>query len=305
MTQRLCATLPDGRTLSYLDAGDPIGIPCLFTIGSPSSALGGIAFADAAERAGVRLISVDKPGYGESTRVPRRTLLGYGQDLSDLADELGLREVALVGQSGGGPHAMAAAHVMGQRISNLCLLSTFGSVTEPWAAAKGNPFIGLVMWLARRAPPLVRLPMAAIRLAGGNPDRAEKLARPKAPQMSPRQREAVLSANARHIYEGLADAFKPGLGPAADEFYALGQPWGFEPRAIATVTDLWHGTQDKSCTITIARGLAERMPNATLHELEDVGHGFFGPELDRAMETLRGRHNAFVRSRAAPQEEPA
>ncbi len=290
MIPRSRKTLPDGRTLSYLDLGDPAGIPCLFTIGSPSTAVGGIAFADAARRAGIRLISVDKPGYGGSTRVPRRHLQAYGEDLRDLADALGLRNFALIGQSGGGPHALAAAHILRRRVSSLCLLSSFGPVTEAWAAQGVNPFIKCISWIARKAPPLLVLPIALLRLSSGDAERTARMVKRRAPKMNAHQRAAVEDPNATFIFKGLEEAFADGLGAASDEFHALSIPWTFNLRDIEVSTDLWHGTEDESCPIGMARGLAERLPHAKLHELEGLGHGFFSAELDAAMRVIRDKH---------------
>jgi pimeloyl-ACP methyl ester carboxylesterase len=286
---RRTVQLRDNRFLSYLELGDPQGVPVLFTMGSPSSAIGALAYADSAERNGIRLISVDKPGYGQSTRARGRTLLGYGEDLRELADELGLERVALAGQSGGGPHALAAARVLGDRVTTLCLLCTYGPVTEPWARDGLNALMRTTNWFAVRAPRLMGVPVRAMNLMLGNPDRMERGMRRMAGKMTPRERADVLGPEMRLVSEGLADAFSGGTGAVADEFVAIGRPWGFPLEDVTTQTDLWHGTADKSCPIGMVRGMAERLPKATLHELEGLGHPFFGPELDEAMATLRDR----------------
>lgn len=288
--QRQSVKLRDGRTLSYIDAGDPAGVPALFIIGSPSSAAGGLAFAGAAERNGVRMLSIDKPGYGQSTRQPRRSLLSFGEDVRELCDSLGWERVAVIGQSGGGPHAMAAAHVLGDRASTLCLLSSGGPSSEAWASeAKDNPLIRTTTLLANRAPWLMPLPMLGIRATMGNPERARKLFKKQEPKLTPRERQDMQGPEAEGIFVGIAEAFSSGTGAAADEFYAICAPWGFRVEDIKAPTDLWHGTIDKSCPIGLARALAAHLPDATLHELPGIGHGFFGPELDEAMETVRHR----------------
>jgi pimeloyl-ACP methyl ester carboxylesterase len=279
--------LRDGRTLSYLDLGDPDGLPVLFTIGSPSSAAGGKAFAPAAARNGIRLLSIDKPGSGSSTRDPQRSLLRFGADVRDLADALGLGRVALAGQSGGGPHALAAAYVLGDRVSTLSLISSAGPLHEEWAREGLNPLMRSTTWCANHAPPLMALPVGLIKLMMGTPERAQRLMARNARKLGERERVEMTRPEAAFILQGTSETFVSGVGPACDEFRAIGQPWGFRLEDVHAPTDLWHGTVDTSCPIAMARGLARRLPSAELHELDGLGHGFFGPELDAAMAKLR------------------
>ena len=79
----------DGRTLAVEDAGDRAGRPVLVHVGTPNSRhLYGRTVADATAR-GLRLISYDRPGYGEST--PQRGRA----DLAFLTDEAACMQQAL------------------------------------------------------------------------------------------------------------------------------------------------------------------------------------------------------------------
>lgn len=282
-------SLPDGRTLSYIQMGDPDGIPVLFTIGSPSSAVGALGYAGAAERHGLNLIAIDKPGYGSSSRDPQRSLLRYGADVRDLADALGFTRVAVAGQSGGGPHALAAAYVLGDRVSTLSLISSYGPVNEPWAAEGHSGLMRTTTWFANHASGLMWLPVAPLKVMMGDSDRARRLALRMAKKLPPPERAVLEAPEAELILRGASDAFVNGMSAACDEFRALGRPWGFRVEDVHAPTDVWHGNRDTSCPITMARGIAERLPNGTLHELDTIGHAFFGPELDEAMAALRTR----------------
>jgi len=293
---RELVSLPDGRTLSYMQVGDPDGLPVLFTIGTPSSAVGALGYAGAAERHGLNLISIDKPGYGGSSRDPQRSLLRFGADVRELADALGLARVAVAGQSGGGPHALAAAYVLGDRVSTLSLICSYGPINEPWAAQGHNGLMRTTTWFANHAPRLMGLPVAPIKMMMGDTDRARRLTLKMAKKLPPRERADLEAPEAELILRGASDAFEDGMAAACDEFRALGRPWGFQVEDVHAPTDVWHGTRDKSCPITMARGIAERLPNGTLHELDEIGHAFFGPELEQAMATLRARA-------AAPQRD--
>ncbi len=102
--------LPDGRVVEYWEGGDPAGRTMIVHHGSPSTRLLGQWGHEAAVAAGVRLVSVNRPGYGGST-VPSGapSLIATGRDTAALAAHLGVGQYAVFGQSGGGPFAMATA----------------------------------------------------------------------------------------------------------------------------------------------------------------------------------------------------
>lgn len=286
--ERRTTTLSDGRAMSYIEAGDPDGVPLLFTVGSPSSAIGGLAFADAAATNGVKLISIDKPGYGRSTRDRHRSLVRYGHDVAELADALGLDEVALAGQSGGGPHALAAAHVLGPRVATLTLIASFGPASQASVRHGLNPLMRSTVALARNAPWLIGATVAPMKLILGNASRAERLMKRSAAKMSADDREAMDDPRSTYLLEGAEEALK-SWSSVCDEFRAIGRPWGFELEDVQAPTDLWHGTDDANCSIGAARSMARLLPHATLHELPGKGHAFFGADLSVAMANVRAK----------------
>lgn len=101
--------MPDRRVLEYWDGGDLTGLPVLLHPGTPETRVMGLVGHDAAVDAGVRLVSMNRPGYGGSTAVTEPSLLSVGRDTAALAAHVGLGEYAVVGISGGGPFAVATA----------------------------------------------------------------------------------------------------------------------------------------------------------------------------------------------------
>ncbi|MEU6238432.1 alpha/beta fold hydrolase, partial [Kitasatospora sp. NPDC047058] len=98
---------PDGRELAVETAGDPRGRPIVLMHGTPGSRVGPLPRATVLYRLGIRLVSFDRPGYGDSTRLPGRRVSAAAADVRTIADELGLDRFAVLGRSGGGPHALA------------------------------------------------------------------------------------------------------------------------------------------------------------------------------------------------------
>jgi pimeloyl-ACP methyl ester carboxylesterase len=67
----------DGRTLAYLEAGDPQGPLIIHNHGGPSSRLEARLFAAAASMNRLRLLCVDRPGIGRSSPQKSRSYAGW------------------------------------------------------------------------------------------------------------------------------------------------------------------------------------------------------------------------------------
>ena len=94
--------LPDGRALAYAEFGQSDGLPVVYCHGSPGSRLEPLLIGDEVlTRAGLRVISPDRPGMGGSDFQPGRRIPDWPADLVCLADSLGLARFAMLGNSGG------------------------------------------------------------------------------------------------------------------------------------------------------------------------------------------------------------
>ena len=102
-------TTPDGRSLSYMEVGDPNGPLVIHNHGGPSSRLEARLFAHSATKNGLRFICVDRPGIGQSSPQKARSYAGWAADLTTIADALGCHTFGVTGWSEGGPWALAAA----------------------------------------------------------------------------------------------------------------------------------------------------------------------------------------------------
>jgi len=111
-----------GHLLGVDDTGDPDGYPVFLMHGMPGSRVGPRPRSIVLHRLGVRLISYDRPGYGQSTRMRGRSVFDAGADVTAIADHLKLKRFSVVGRSGGGPHALAAAAYDQERVERVALL---------------------------------------------------------------------------------------------------------------------------------------------------------------------------------------
>jgi pimeloyl-ACP methyl ester carboxylesterase len=259
------AILHDGRSLAYAEYGDPAGTPVLYFHGTPGGRLEGRFLEDAAVAEGVRLIALDRPGYGRSSFKQGRRIEDWPDDVRELADELGIERFGVIGLSGGGPHAQACAARLGVRLTSATIVSGAGSPAATLAGRRGigrwfarfglwaAPFIGWLaaMWVALWAPyarPWMMPRRIDPRVVG-----------------RPGVREAFL--------EEVRDALKPGARAMAQDLALFARPWGFLPRDVrGTRIFLWHGDADRVVPVRIGRHFAREIPGCESTFVPGGGH---------------------------------
>ena len=264
--------LRDGRELAWYEFGDRDGVPCIYMAGTPESGLAGGAYDAAARQAGVRWISVDKPGYGHSDPKPGRSFTDWPDDVAELADHLGLDRFAVAGESGGGAHALAAANALPRRITVVALLAAMGPVDSDDRFAGMRPTNVLLFRLARLAPGLLRigsLIMWGIVLVGQRFPAVQQRLDAAAPEVDQRATEDPDYTLRRHA---VSDAYRRGARAAADELALFARPWGFRLADIATPVHMWHGTADVNVPIQIAVEMSKQFPDVASHIGEDAAH---------------------------------
>jgi len=117
-------TAPDGRTLTVREGGEARGVPVLVLHGTPGSSLMYEPHLRDAEQRGIRLFSYDRPGYGGSTRHKGRNVADCAEDVVAVCDALGIERFCVWGISGGGPHTLAAAALLPDRIAAAAVLAS-------------------------------------------------------------------------------------------------------------------------------------------------------------------------------------
>jgi pimeloyl-ACP methyl ester carboxylesterase len=252
--------LRDGRALGYDEWGLGHGFPILGFLGTPLSRLAHLG-DDAPEAAGVRLILVDRPGYGRSDFQPGRTLLDWPRDVAQLADALGLDRFAVFGMSGGGPHAAACGHALPDRVSAVGLVSSPGPVWD-------RP-------LLRYSLPPHRQPL--IELAGQDRDSAARVllddCRAELDRVARGEEQAdgsVHPALRRRLRAATLEATPEGY--AHDLLILFVSPWGFAPEEIPVPTSIWHGDRDPAVPLDVARFFARAIPGSSLTVVPGAGH---------------------------------
>jgi pimeloyl-ACP methyl ester carboxylesterase len=263
--------LVDGRTLACLELGDPAGPLVLYFHGYPGSRLEARVAAAAAARLGVRLLAIDRPGFGQSTFQVGRTIAGWASDVAALADRLELGRFSIIGVSGGGPYALACAALLPDRLARVALLCPLGplDVADGKAgmlvqdralltlAAHAAPLARCVVrmlahWMRRDADRYLKFMMAGM----ASPDR-DLFA-------DPGYRSIVLASTAEALCQG-------GEGPAW-ELPLIARPWGFRLQDVRMPVSLWQGLADQILPAHMARRLAAALPACHPRYFPGEGH---------------------------------
>jgi pimeloyl-ACP methyl ester carboxylesterase len=267
-------TTADGRSLHVMEAGDPAGRPVVVHPGTPGGAepLYGGWVEDAAAR-GIRLIAYDRPGYGPSTARPGRTVADAAGDVEAIADQLGIERFATWGVSGGGPHALACAALLPDRVSAAALLGSpapFDGDGLDWLAGQAEDNVVEHRTAAAGAEPLRRL-LAPARKGMLAAEPAEMRAG-MGDLLDPRDAALFGPEVSEFLLHSSQHGIAPGLDGWVDDDRAFVTPWGFDPASTTRPVLLLHGEHDGVIPVAHGRWLAARIPRVDARILGEDAH---------------------------------
>ena len=262
--------LPDGRWLGYADYGDPNGEPVISFHGGLSCRLD-VRFASPfCKDAGIRLISVDRPGIGLSDSQPAGTILDWPEDISHLALMLGINRFAVLGWSAGGPYALACAHRIPHLLTHVATVGCMAPIDiRPESVRESGLRLDRILFpLVRRSPWI-----AAQLLRGANRLPPWLLKRNLLREVNcPADWTLIASIDAAEVFDFFYEGLRQGPWGTVQDYRLLGGPWGFSLGEISKEVNLWQGDEDRIIPLCQARWLADRLPGARLHIVPGQGH---------------------------------
>ena len=269
-------TLTDGRTLDVHDSTNGLHAPLtvVWHHGSPQTGAALEPHLRAAALRGIRWISYARPSYGDSTAQPGRTVTTAAADVEQLINAMDIDQIAVMGASGGGPHALACAAVLDDRVWAVATFASLAPLTTDfdWFAgmAGGGP---------------------SLRAAQhGNDARVlfEQTSDFDEDSFNSRDYAALESEwTSLNADAGAATAAGPE-GLIADDL-AFVTPWGADLSGVRIPVLLAHGGDDRIVPPSHSRWLLERLPDAELWTRTRDGHVSILNASILAMDWLRQR----------------
>jgi pimeloyl-ACP methyl ester carboxylesterase len=248
--------LPDGRTVhAYDSGGSPDALAVCWHHGTPNIGAPPSPLLDR----GVRWFSADRAGYGGSTPLPGRTVGSVATDVEAVADALGIERFALMGHSGGSPHALACAALLADRVVATVAIS--GLAPRDAEGLDWNAGMAAAGVASLHAAGRGRVAREALEEAGEELDFG----------FTPEDEEALGSRWAWFL-----DVVRPAIaaGPAAaiDDDLAVVAPWDFDPAHVSSPVLVVHGDADRVVPASHGQWLAGRIPGAELWVRAGDGH---------------------------------
>ena len=263
----------DGRSLTVREAGDPDGVPVLAIAGTPGSTVFYEPHVRDAEERGVRLVSYARPGYEGSSPNPGRTIADCAADIAAVCDALDIERFCVWGASGGGPHALAAAALLRDRVAAAAAIASVAPYDGDgldFLAGMGEQNVRDFRIAAEGGPP---------HRAGLEQQRRDVLAaRPEElveiweTLLGPSDRELVSSELATFMLEHLRAGIADGVDGWLEDEAAFVAPWGFEVASISAPVFVWQGAQDRMVPPDHGRWLADHIPGAEFRFTAEDGH---------------------------------
>lgn len=266
--------LRDGRKVAIEESGDPNDRPVFLMHGTPGSRVAPLPRAMLLHALRVRLITFDRPGYGHSDRKEARTVADVVPDVEAIADELEIKRFAVLGRSGGGPHALACAALLPDRVSRAGVLVSLApwNADFDWFAGMAGSNVKEFMTAAHRPDALaadLAETAAAIR---ADPASHVSALGPELPEADQR---VVADAGIRKLLErNFEEALRESADGWFDDNRAFCSPWGFDLADIKVPVLVWQGEDDVFSPVPHARWLADQIPTASM--LIQPGAAHFG-----------------------------
>ncbi|HEV7177564.1 MAG TPA: alpha/beta hydrolase [Solirubrobacteraceae bacterium] len=282
-------TLEVGGRRIEIERSGPDGADAVvfFLTGTPSAGIMFEPMVAAGAVRGLRHVAYSRPGYARSDRRPGRTVADCAADVAAIADQLGIDRFYTVGWSGGGPHALACAALLGDRViaaATLASVAPRDAEGLDWLAGMGEENIQefgaaesgqLISFLDHAAADFRHVTPEQIHQAFGD-------------LVSPVDVASMTGEFAQYLADAVKLALGRGIWGWFDDDLAILHDWGFPLDAIDRPVTIWQGGQDRMVPFDHGRWLADHVAGAKAQLLPDEGHlsltvGSYGRVLDELL----------------------
>jgi pimeloyl-ACP methyl ester carboxylesterase len=263
----------DGRLLDVAVSGPADGIPLVFHHGTPGGVPPVRSLERAAHERGLRLVTFSRAGYGASTRAPGRGVVDVVPDVQAVLDHLGAQRCLVSGWSGGGPHALATAARLADRVAGVLIIAgvaPYGLPDLDFLAGMGEQNIE-EFGLAAEGEAVLR-PYLEKEAAGLRGVDAAGLVAGMASVLPAVDRAVLTSELGEDLAANFAEGLRLGVDGWADDDLAFTRPWGFSLEEITAPVFVWQGSEDLMVPFAHGQWLASNIPGVVAHLEQGEGH---------------------------------
>ncbi|MGY2874968.1 pimeloyl-ACP methyl ester carboxylesterase [Marmoricola sp. URHA0025 HA25] len=278
-------TLRDGRELAVAVSGPPDGVPLLYHHGTPGCLSQAAASRAECASRGLRFLTYSRAGVQGSTRNQGRSVGDVAADMEDVLDALGVDRCLVAGKSGGGPHALATAALLPDRVAAVISIAgcrPYGDGFLDGMGADNIEEFELALQGEEALRPFVLKHREALKDAD-----AETLVRDLATLLPEVDRLVLTSDAGAAAVANMVGGVQVPDGWIDDDL-AFARDWGFDLAAITVPTYVWQGSDDLMVPFHHGEWLAEHLPGAVAHLEQGEGHfsvavGALGRMLDEVL----------------------
>ena len=280
--------LSDGRTFEFTRNSIKSDSAIILHAGTMQDITGWKVWLDTFADNGLMAVAIGRSGYVASSPKPGRITIDIANDVSELADHLGIKRMVNVGLSGGGQHAIATG-----LDSRSVGVVTSGSLA-PFEELGDDFYLGMQQAdLDEYADALRDINDLVKRFQGWLNKGADNSFTPK--EVSANDKRAQASPSWKILFDSCDLTMRAGWDWVADDYSSYLKPWGFDPRDVKVPVVIWQGGLDKNVPPQHGKWLAKHIPNSTLNLIEDESHvglyiNYEREAMQSAMNLLKGNH---------------
>jgi pimeloyl-ACP methyl ester carboxylesterase len=270
---RFSLEVAPGRSVDVLAVPDQAGLPLIFHTGTPSGLVACPPLFEAAARHGLRCVLYSRPGYGRSDAQPGRRVASAAADTAAILEHLGATDFVTAGWSGGGPHALACAALLGDRCraaATLAGVAPYPAAGLDWLAGMDQENIDEFEAAIAGEAPLSALLSAAEALMAELS--ADEVADSLGGLLTAADKAVATGQFGDYLAQTLSTALAAGIAGWRDDDLAFVSDWGFDVGSIAVPVTVWQGDQDAMVPFGHGQWLISAIPGALARLLPGDGH---------------------------------